>query len=258
MSATMKRTDARTWAPSIPKVVDLSHGAMATEHGIQKSEFDNFIANETSSYCGYKWELIDNIVHIYDMADYPHEKAKGACDQTFLKKAVRGGWDEDITSLGSMLLVNPDPNDSDWAPDSSYIPIGRLGPMGSHDKTCRYPTLVFEIAATEKDEHVIAKAHKYLRPQTAIEIVVVFLIRPNEPGAARLQVLKFERGQRNPRWRRSFADPVCIQAGDPNFKLQLPVGLLFANAPLPLALVGKPHVELDLFRWKQEFLRLNK
>jgi hypothetical protein len=71
VSATMKRTDARTWAPSIPKVVDLSHGSMATEHGIQKSEFDNFIANETSSYCGYKWELIDNIVHIYDMADYP-------------------------------------------------------------------------------------------------------------------------------------------------------------------------------------------
>jgi hypothetical protein len=44
-----------------------------------------------------------------------------------------------------------------------------------------------------------------------------------------------------------------MSAGDSAFRLQLPVGLLFENARLPSALAGKAFVELDLFRWKQEY-----
>jgi hypothetical protein len=51
-----------------------------------------------------------------------------------------------------------------------------------------------EVAASETNDHVIAKANKYLGPNTAIEIDVVFLIRPKDPVPAYcLMVLKFGR-----------------------------------------------------------------
>jgi hypothetical protein len=84
-------------------------------------------------------------------------------------------------------------------------------------------------------------------------IVLVLLVRPDLNGADRLQALKFERGQQNPCWQCSFADPVCSQAGNASFVLPLPVSLLFENAPTPAALAGKSHVELDLFAWKSFF-----
>ncbi len=113
--------------------------------------------------------------------------------------------------------------------------------------------MVLEVATSETKAHVFEKARKYFGPKTAIQIVLVLLVRPDLNGADRLQALKFERGQQNPCWQRSFADPVCSQAGDASFVLPLPVSLLFENAPTPAALAGKPHVELDLFAWKSYF-----
>ena len=40
------------------------------------------------------------------------------------------------------------------------------------------------------------------------------------------------------------------------FTLLLPVGLLFNDAPTPAALVGADNVEMDLYLFKVEFLRL--
>ena len=133
--------------------------------------------------------------------------------------------------------------------------------MGSADKLHPYPTLVVEIASSETDEHVISKAHKYLGLNTAVEIVVVFLIRPTDPDADRLKVLKFVRGQQNPCWECSFADPVCMAAGISGmaaYMLKLPVTSLFDSAAgqLPPALLGQTNVELDLFHWKQEYFKI--
>ncbi len=255
----MQRTAAQTWTPSVPKVVDLSQGAILTESDVQKSEFENFFAKlEEPYFHGYMWELIDNNVFIYDVADSPHEKAAGAFDGAFRDVAVQGGWIDYIVNTRSMELINPDsPNDSNWRPDGSFLPIGRLGPMGSRDKKVRYPTLVVEVASSETTNHVISKVHKYLGPNTTIQIVVVFLIRPDEKSPAdRLQVQNFERGQPNP-WVCSVGNPLCMKAGDPAFRLKLPVGLLFNSARLPPALLGKDNseLELDLFRWKQEYLK---
>ncbi len=257
VSAKMQKTTAQTWAPTVPKVVDLSQGAILTERGVQKCEFEKFFAKiEQSHYHGYMWELIDNNVFIYDMADSLHEKAVRAFDGVFRDLSVLGGWKDHIFNAGSMELINPDsPKDSNWRPDSSFVPTNRLGPIGSTDKQCRYPTLVVKVASSETKTHVFSKAHKYLGPNTAIQIVVVFLIRPDEKSPAdRLQVLKFVRGQQNP-WVCSLADPLCTKAGDPAFRLQLPVGLLFDSARLPPALLGKADsdLEVDLFHWKQEY-----
>jgi hypothetical protein len=250
-------TESQIWVPKLPKKFDLSQGAILTEAGITKDAFEAFFAKqETSSYAGYKWEMVDNKVYIYDMADTPHERASGAFNLVFIEESIQGGRVDDIIPLQSAALTNPDPNMSDWQPDSSILPSLRAGPLGSHDKLLRYPTLVLEVASSEDDGHVISKAKSYLGPNTSVQIVLVLLLRPKKKGADRLEVRKFERGQplTNP-WSCSFGDPVCIRAGDPAFQLQLSVDLLFDNAPLPTALVGGSHVELDLFRWKQVYLR---
>jgi Uma2 family endonuclease len=254
VSAKMQRNTAQPWAPTVPKVVDLSQGSIVTDRGVEKSEFENFFAkSEESKYHGFMWELIDNNVLIYDMADSTHESAVGAFNDVFSDLCVRGGCDGFIKNTGSMELINPDsPEDSNWQPDCSFLPINRLGPMGSNDKKCRYPTLVVEIASSETNDHVISKARKYLGPHTTIQIVVVFLIRPDEViPADRLQVLKFERGQQNP-WACSLADPFCTKAGGPAFKLQLPVGLLFNSATLPPGLLVNSELVLDLYLWKKQ------
>jgi hypothetical protein len=114
----------------------------------------------------------------------------------------------DIHNTRSSALINPDLRlDSDWQPDGSFRPVNRRSRVGSRDKLQSYPTLVSEIASCESDEHVISKGHKYIGPNSAIEIVVVFLIRPTNAGADRLIVYKFERGQQTPCWEYSFADP---------------------------------------------------
>jgi hypothetical protein len=252
-----RNTEVQAWAPTVPKVVDLSQGALETESGVQKSTFETFFARlEKSSYLGYKWELINNTVFIYDMAESPHELAVAAFDSAFRDLASLCGWKSDIYSTRSMELVNPDySQDSNWQPDGSFLPKNRRSRMGSSDKLHPYPTLVVEVATSETNDHVIAKVNKYLGPNTAIEIVIVFLIRPKDPIAVdRLKVLKFERGRQNPCWKCSFADPVCMSAGDPAFRLKLPVKLLFDSAArIPPAFIGRTNVELDLFRWKQEY-----
>ena len=248
----MRKTDSKTWAPIVPKVVDLSNGSLVTEHGVEKSEFEDFFSKiESSSYFGYKWELVDNNVVIYDMVDMPHEKAASAFEFVITREALLGGWDDYLQFGGSGKLKNSAPNDSNWQPDNSYFPAQRRGPIGSYDETTRFPTMVLEVATSESDEHVFSKAHKYLGPSTTIQIVVVLLVRPKLSGADRLQVLKFERGQQNPCWQRSFEDPVCTRAGDPAFRLPISVHLLFDNAPIPVALAGGPTVELDLYLWKK-------
>ena len=84
VSAKMQKTTAQTWAPTVPKVVDLSQGAILTDSDVLKSEFENFFAKlEEPYYHGYMWELIDNNVFIYDMADSLHEKAVRAFDGVF-------------------------------------------------------------------------------------------------------------------------------------------------------------------------------
>ena len=115
--------------------------------------------------------------------------------------------------------------------------------------------MVLEVALSETTDHVVSKAKTYLGPNTSVQIVLVLLIRPSEVGAAQLEVRKFERGQTANPWSCSFADPACLRAGDPAFQLQLLVGPLFDNAPLPASLVGSSHVELDLVRWKQVYQR---
>jgi hypothetical protein len=241
------------WSPTVPNVVDLSKGALVTDYGVEKSAYEAFFSKiESSSYCGYKWELVDNRVFIYDMVDMPHEKAAGAFDGVMVEEALLGGWRDQLHSGGSGQLKNPDPKDSNWQPDCSYFPDQRQGPMGSNDESTPYPTMVLEVATSEDDDHVIAKAHKYLTQNTTIQIVLVLLIRPKKNGPDRLKVLQFERGRQNPCWQCSFADPLCTRAGSPSFILQLPVNLMFDNAPIPVALAGKLNLELDLFLWKKK------
>jgi hypothetical protein len=248
VTTTMTKAKTKVWAPKVPKVVDLSKGAQVTEHGLDKSTFEAFFSKiDSTSYGGYKWELVNNSVYIFDIVNMPHERASRALERAIGKEPLL----DDLFSCGSGLLKNPDPRSSNWQPDCAYLPNFRQGSKGSYDESTTYPTLVLEVATTESDDHVFAKARNYLGPNTAIQIVVVLLVRPEYNGADRLQVLKFERGQQNPCWQCNFADPLCTVAGDPSFRLPLPVGLLFDNGPLPVALIGKSNVDLDLFVWKR-------
>ena len=255
-TAKMQRAETPLWTPTLPKLVDLTDGPLVLERGVEKSAFESFFSDtDTSSYYGYKLELLDNNVCIYDMVDMPHEKAIHAFDCVLISEAIRGNWLDNLRFGGSGRLKNPSQKDSDWQPDGSYFPDRRLGPVGSTDGTTRYPTMVLEVASSETDNHVKAKAIEYLGPNTSIQIVLVLLIRPNAQGADRLKALKYERGHSvNPCWECSFADPQCIRAGDPAFRLPLPINLLFDNAPTPAALAGKSNVELDLFLWKDKYL----
>ena len=109
--------------------------------------------------------------------------------------------------------------------------------MGSTDCTALNPTMVLEVASFETDNHVKAEAAiEYLGPNTSVQIVRVLLIRPKEQGADRLKGLKYERGQSvNPcSGECSFADPQWIRAGDPAFRLLLPVNLLFEQCAYPI------------------------
>ena len=222
----IQKTGCHVWVPILPEKVDFTNGAILTEVGVTKDAFQAFFSRiETSSYEGFKWELVDNKVFIYDMADTRHEVETGAFVVVFVGEAIRGRWVDDIIPLGSAQLRNPEPNQSDWQPDSSILPIRRLGPIGSHDKLCRYPTMVLEVASSETTDHVVSKAKTYLGPNTSVQIVLVLLIRPSEVGAVQLEVRKFERGQTANPWSCSFADPACLRAGDPAFQLQLPVAL---------------------------------
>lgn len=249
--AMMKKADSKPWTPIVPKVVDFSYGPLVTEHGVEKSAFEEFFSKiESPSYCGYKWELVDNNVVIYDMVDVPHEEAAEAFNYMITQEAVLGGWGAYLRYLRSSRLKNPAPSGSNWEPDNAYLPTNRAGPIGSFDESARYPTMVLEVAISESDDHVVDKAQKYLDPKTTIQIVLVLLVRPKLEGADRLQVFKFERGQQNPCWRCSFADPVCTQPNDPAFRLPIPIRLLFENAPPPPALAGRTNIELDLFIWK--------
>jgi hypothetical protein len=245
----------QAWVPFVPKVIDLSQGPLVTDSGITKQQYEAFFSQiESASYCGFKWELAENEVRIYDMADVPHESASRAFENVFLKEAMRGGWDDSIKFTGGAKLFNPDPTNSNWEPDCSYLPVGRKGPKGSFDESIPYPTMILEVAASENDYHVKRKAVQYFAPNTAIQIVLVLLIRPELQGADRLQVLMYQRGQKNnPCWECAFDDPLCTQAGDSNFRLQLPVRLLFDQANIPSALAGQNYVELDLFKWKQVY-----
>ena len=257
VSSLKRTTETQVWEPKVPEVVSLSNGALVTEHGVEKSAFEAFFEKmETPSYCGYKWELVNNNVVIFDIANTPHEKAAGAFDFVLIRELILGGWEDDLLLSRSSKFVNPDPKCSNWQPDSSFVPNQRRGVMGSFDELSPYPTMVLEIASSETETHVIDKAREYLGPKTDIQIVIVLLIRPDERGADRLQALKFERGpgQYMPCWKCSFADPVCTQAGDPMFRLQIPVNLLFDNAPIPAALAGRTNVELDLFLWTKRLV----
>ncbi len=146
VSEKMQKPTAQTWAPTVPKVVDLSQGAHVSERGVQKCEFEKFFAKiEQFHYHEYMWELIDNNVLIYDRTDSRHEKAFGAFDGVFRDFSVLGDWKDQSFNAGSMELINQDsPKDSKWRPDSSFDPTNRLGPIGRTDKTCCYPSLVVE------------------------------------------------------------------------------------------------------------------
>ena len=91
----MRKTDSKTrahvWAPIVPRVVDLSNGSLVTEHGVEKSAFEDFFSKiESSSYRGYKWELVDNNVVIYDVVDMPHEKAAQCFRVCYHKRGLTG------------------------------------------------------------------------------------------------------------------------------------------------------------------------
>jgi hypothetical protein len=92
-----RTTEVQAWAPTVPKVVNLPQGALATEYGVQKRTFESFFAKlEKFSYLGYKWELIDNTVFIYNMVESPHELAVAAFDSAFIYLAGLGGWKSDM------------------------------------------------------------------------------------------------------------------------------------------------------------------
>ena len=252
----MNETQSLLWVPKIQEVVNLSNGAFVAERGVEKSSFEAFFSKEeASSYCDYKWELVNNNVVIFNFANSPHHKAARAFDSLVFLETIRGGWEFDLMCYGSTKFVNPDPKYSNWEPASSFVPRQRQGIMGSNDQLVPYPTMVLEIASSETERHAIDKARMFLGSKTEIQIVIVLLIRPKENGADCLQALKFERGpgQNSPCWKRSFADPVCSGPGDPMFRLPLPVKLLFDRSPVPAALAGnlKTNVELDLFLWKK-------
>ncbi len=60
-----KSTESQIWVPKLPKKFDLSHGAILTEAGVTKDAYEAFFAKqETSSYAGYKWDIMDNKVYI--------------------------------------------------------------------------------------------------------------------------------------------------------------------------------------------------
>jgi hypothetical protein len=256
----LQKVKTQLWSPTLPKVVDLSKRELVIDRGIPKSAFEAFSSDrEASSYCGYKWELVDNNVRIYDRVDLPvlpHERGSRAFDAVVRDASREGGWS--IRNDGSGKLINLASDASNWQPDSSFYPSARQGQAGSVDKSAPYPTMVLEVASPESDSHVMIKAQSHLGI-SAVQIVVVLLIRPSLIGAHRLQVLKYERGQQNPQvpcWERSFADPLCTRAEDCSFMLPLPFCFLFDNAPVPAALVGKSNIELgDLQRfhlWKKE------
>ena len=63
-----------------------------TKAGVAKDAYEGFFAkNETSSYLGYKWKMVDNNVYIYDLADTPHEGASSAFDLVLIEESNRGG-----------------------------------------------------------------------------------------------------------------------------------------------------------------------
>ena len=252
-----QKPKTQMWTPTVPKVVDLSKGALVTDSGITKQQYQAFFSQiESASYCGFKWELAENEVRIYDMANTPHESACGAFDHVLLREAIRSGWEENAKFTRSVELFNPDHNGSNWRPDCSFLPVGRRSAMGSVDKMIPYPTMVIEVASSETDCHVKRKAVEYLGPDTSIQIVLVLLIRPELVGANRLEMLMYHRDQINPCWKCAFDYPLCTQAGDPKFSLKLPVRLLFDRANVPRALAGRNFVELDLFIWKQVYSRI--
>jgi hypothetical protein len=78
----MTKAQSQVWAPTVPKVVDLSKGALLTEHGVEKSAFEAFFSKiESTSYCGYKWNLVNKNVFIVDTVNMPHEKASRAFER---------------------------------------------------------------------------------------------------------------------------------------------------------------------------------
>jgi hypothetical protein len=139
----MTKAESQVWAPTVSKVVDLSKGALLTEHGVEKSAFEAFFSKiESTSYCGYKWDLVNKNVFIVDTVNMPHEKASRAFEHVIGKEPLL----DDIYLGGCGLLTNPASGDSNWQPDCSYFPRQRQGPMGSNDKTTPYPTMVLEVA----------------------------------------------------------------------------------------------------------------
>ena len=208
----MNETQSLLWVPKIQEVVNLSNGAFVAERGVEKSSFEAFFSKEeASSYCDYKWELVNNNVVIFNFANSPHHKAARAFDSLVFLETIRGGWEFDLMCYGSTKFVNPDPKYSNWEPASSFVPRQRQGIMGSNDQLVPYPTMVLEIASSETERHAIDKARMFLGSKTEIQIVIVLLIRPKENGADCLQALKFKRGpgQNSPCWKRSFAGILC-------------------------------------------------
>ena len=144
-----QKTGNQIWTPKLPQKVYLSHDLVLTDVGVTSETFKAFFAQEkTSSYKGFKWEMIDNNVYIYDTVDSPHELAIGTVDHTHLNVANHGGWGRlrRDSLLRSSRLANPGSNKSDWETDSSYLPVLSTGPVGSSDKHLPYPTLVLEVA----------------------------------------------------------------------------------------------------------------
>ena len=244
------------WSPTVPRDVDFWQTEMPylIEDGISKEQFEGFFCDlEVHAYEGFKWEWSEGRVWIYELVGQPHERASRAFEREINSQGAHGGWADSLSYNGSSRLINPNPNESNWEPDCSYLPERRNGPPGDVDGLDPYPTMVLEAATSETTQHVLNKVTSYLSPGTTIQVVIVIEVRRTIEGAGSLQLWKFQRDRSDLHF--ELGDPNCTMSNDPRFQLALPVHLLYDNAPIPPSLVGVENVVLDLFAWKRHYLR---
>jgi hypothetical protein len=213
--------------------------------------------NEHESRGGSRWEFKRGEVWIYELPHLAHDSAAG---QVIKKLTMEMGQHaDDIFSAASPRCDNNNiANNWSYEPDGSMRVRGvRPGP-GHADAADlagnRWPNIIVEVAYTESEPHVRAKAIDWLGtaitdPNNGVQQVIVIKIGKNVrvDGHRPMKVWRYARGAaENPVQTINFGndepDNGATEAGLAEMKLLIPVASLYlpndppANLPAPLVL----------------------
>ncbi|RGB22091.1 hypothetical protein C1646_731242 [Rhizophagus diaphanus] len=270
----------------IPRELDENSLPFPIGSNISVEEYNSFI--ESKEISGYKFNYKNGTVYIAEMCSPEHEiviEIIGDAFRELCPRAIYGPRkDAPIQILGQPLHVMADGirrgTDLAIGPHRTFVPdppVPHPGPPPSDIRGNSYARVIVEVAVSQsssdlKEKCRLWKRQSYVRSIIGIKLHKVFNTRDASGNKDRaMTAILWRQGVARRKWHFGTVDKkgnrtnACNAANNPNFIINIPVGDIFYDPPiptigyagpsaLPIAALYNANVSIDLYEVQQAVL----